>query len=81
MLDKLTYAGRRENLPEGVELIVGGIEDPAKVREAMEGADAVVNFAAESHVDRSIHSPGEFIQTDVFGAFVMLEAARQAGIR
>jgi len=48
---------------------------------AIQGCDATVNFAAESHVDRSIHSPGEFIQTDVFGAFVMLEAARQAGIR
>ena len=81
VLDKLTYAGRRENLPEGTQLIEGAIEDPAVVREAMQGADAVVNFAAESHVDRSIHSPGEFIQTDVFGAFVMLEAARQAGIR
>src|SRR5690349_12604424 len=51
VLDKLTYAGRRENLPEGIELIVGAIEDPSVVREAMESCDAVVNFAAESHVD------------------------------
>ena len=53
VLDKLTYAGRRENL-EGldVELVVGAIEDPARVRDVMEGCDAVVNFAAESHVDR-----------------------------
>jgi dTDP-glucose 4,6-dehydratase len=84
VLDKLTYAGRRENL-EGldadVELVEGDIADPDAAAAAIEGCDATVNFAAESHVDRSIHSPGEFIQTDVFGAFVMLEAARQAGIR
>ena len=54
VLDKLTYAGRRENLPEGVPLVVGAIEDPTSVREVMEGVDAVVNFAADSHVDRSI---------------------------
>ncbi len=82
VLDKLTYAGRRENLdgldPDRVELVEGDIADPRSGRNAaIEGCDATVNFAAESHVDRSIHSPGEFIQTDVFGAFVMLEAARQ----
>jgi dTDP-glucose 4,6-dehydratase len=85
VLDKLTYAGRRENLdgagPGRCELVVGDIADPATVAGAIEGCDAVVNFAAESHVDRSIHSPGEFIQTDVFGTFVLLEAARAAGIR
>ena len=82
-LDKLTYAGRRENLEglEGCELIAGDIADAGAVREAIEGCDAVVNFAAESHVDRSIEAPGEFIQTDVFGTFVLLEAAREAGIR
>jgi dTDP-glucose 4,6-dehydratase len=85
VLDKLTYAGRRENLdglPEGrVELAEGDIADPDAVAAAVEGCDAIINFAAESHVDRSIDSPGEFIQTDVFGAFVLLEAARSAGIR
>jgi dTDP-glucose 4,6-dehydratase len=85
VLDKLTYAGRQENLqglPEDrVELIEGDIADPATVAAAIAGCDAVVNFAAESHVDRSIHSPGEFIRTDVFGAFVLLEAARDAGVR
>ena len=83
VLDKLTYAGRRENLEgiEGCELVEGDIADADAVREAIEGCDAVVNFAAESHVDRSIESPGEFIQTDVFGTFVLLEAAREAGIR
>jgi dTDP-glucose 4,6-dehydratase len=83
--DKLTYAGRRENLedlpPERVELVEGDIADRDAVRAAVERAGAVVNFAAESHVDRSIESPGEFIQTDVFGAFILLEAARDAGIR
>jgi dTDP-glucose 4,6-dehydratase len=83
VLDKLTYAGRRENLDglERCELVVGDIADRDVVREAIEGCDAVVNFAAETHVDRSIESPGEFIQTDVFGTFVLLEAAHEAGIR
>src|SRR2546428_3064570 len=75
VLDKLTYAGRRENLEgigERVELLVGDICDREVVRDAVEGCDAIVNFAAESHVDRSIHSPGEFITTDVFGTFVLL---------
>ena len=85
VLDKLTYAGRRENLEgvsdERLELVVGDIADPAAVEAAVEGCDAIVNFAAESHVDRSIESPGEFIQTDVFGAFVLLEAARKTEIR
>ncbi len=83
VLDKLTYAGRRENL-DGVgscELVVGDIADRDAVRTALEGCDALVNFAAESHVDRSIEAPGEFIQTDVFGTYVLLEAAREAGIR
>jgi dTDP-glucose 4,6-dehydratase len=85
VLDKLTYAGRRENLadvPEDrFELVEADIADRDTVRAAIEGCDAVVNFAAETHVDRSIESPGEFITTDVFGTFVLLEAAREAGIR
>jgi dTDP-glucose 4,6-dehydratase len=85
VLDKLTYAGRRENLgdlpEERLDLVQGDIADREDVAAAIEGCDAVVNFAAESHVDRSIHSPGEFITTDVFGAFVLLEAARDAAIR
>jgi dTDP-glucose 4,6-dehydratase len=85
VLDKLTYAGRRENLeglPESrVELIAGDIADREAVAAAVEGCDAIVNFAAESHVDRSIESPGEFIQTDVFGTFVLLDASRGVGLR
>jgi len=85
VLDKLTYAGRRENLahvPEDrFDLVEADIADRDAVRAAIEGCDAVVNFAAETHVDRSIESAGEFITTDVFGTFVLLEAAREAGIR
>ncbi|HEX2127916.1 MAG TPA: dTDP-glucose 4,6-dehydratase [Solirubrobacterales bacterium] len=83
VLDKLTYAGRQENLEglDGVDLVVADIADRAATRAAVEGCDAIVNFAAETHVDRSIESPGEFIQTDVYGTFVLLEAARDAGIR
>jgi dTDP-glucose 4,6-dehydratase len=85
VFDKLTYAGRPENL-EGLpadrfELVEGDIADRDAARAAVEGCDAVVNFAAESHVDRSIESPGEFITTDVYGTFVLLEASRDAGIR
>ncbi len=85
VFDKLTYAGRRENLEglpdDRLELVVGDIADRDAARAAVEGCDAVVNFAAESHVDRSIESPGEFITTDVFGTFVLLEASRDAGVR
>src|SRR5688500_17251505 len=81
----LTYASRPAHLrdlpPERVELVEGDIADRDAVRAVVDGAGAVVNFAAESHVDRAIESPGEFIQTDVFGTFVLLEAARDAGIR
>jgi dTDP-glucose 4,6-dehydratase len=83
VLDKLTYAGRRENLAglERCELVVGDVADRETVRAAAAECDAIVNFAAETHVDRSIETPGEFIQTDVYGTFVLLEAARDAGIR
>ena len=81
VLDKLTYAGRRENL-EGVghTFVHGSIADPATVREAMEGCDAVVNFAAESHVDRSISGQDPFVETHVIGTGVLLEAAREQGV-
>jgi dTDP-glucose 4,6-dehydratase len=80
VLDKLTYAGRRENLPDGAELVVGAIEDPRAVREVMEGCDAVVNFAAESHVDRSIDDHEAFARTHVIGTGVLLDAARELGV-
>ena len=80
VLDKLTYAGRRDNLPEGVPLVVGAIEDPVVVREVMEGVDAVVNFAAESHVDRSIADQDVFASTHVIGTGVLLDAVRELGV-
>jgi dTDP-glucose 4,6-dehydratase len=82
VLDKLTYAGRRENLAGlDVPLVVGGIEDPAAVAEAADGAEAIVNFAAETHVDRSIAEPDAFVTTHAQGTYVLLEAARARGLR
>jgi dTDP-glucose 4,6-dehydratase len=82
VLDKLTYAGRKENLEDlDVELVHAGIEDADAVRPAMEGVDAVVNFAAETHVDRSIAEPDAFVTTHALGTWVLLEAARDAGLR
>ena len=82
VLDKLTYSGNRANL-EGVdcELVVGDIVDPDAVSRAGEGCEAVVNLAAETHVDRSILSAAEFIRTDVLGTQVLLEWARASGAR
>jgi dTDP-glucose 4,6-dehydratase len=61
--------------------VVADIADREAVAAALDGCDAIVNFAAESHVDRSIDSPGEFVQTDVFGTYVLLEAARAGALR
>jgi dTDP-glucose 4,6-dehydratase len=82
VLDKLTYSGNEANL-EGVayEFVQGDIADPDVVARAGRGCDAVVNFAAETHVDRSILGPAEFILTDVFGTQVLLDWAREAGAR
>ena len=82
VLDRLTYAGRRENLDDVEHVFVhGAIEDPAAVAEALDGADAIVNFAAETHVDRSIAAPDAFVQTQMEGTYVLLEAARERGLR
>ena len=82
VLDKLTYAGRRENLQDlDVPLVEAGIEDGEAVRAALDGVDAVVNFAAETHVDRSIAEPDAFVQTHSVGTWVLLEAVREAGLR
>ncbi|HEX8646536.1 MAG TPA: dTDP-glucose 4,6-dehydratase [Thermoleophilaceae bacterium] len=83
VLDKLTYAGRRENLrglEDRVEFVHGGIEDRETVLEVMAGCDAVVNFAAESHVDRSIADQDVFARTHVIGTSVLLDAARELGV-
>jgi len=81
-LDKLTYAGRLENLKEvennkNYNFIKGDICDKKIVEKAAKNVDLIINFAAESHVDRSIKSPEDFIKTDVFGTFVLLEEARK----
>jgi dTDP-glucose 4,6-dehydratase len=86
VLDKLTYAGREENLADvrespGFAFVHAGIEDPDAVADAMAGVDGVVNFAAETHVDRSITEPDAFIRTHALGTFVLLEAARARGVR
>ena len=82
VLDKLTYAGNPANLEgTGVELVVGDIADPRAVERAGKGCEAVVNFAAETHVDRSIMEAGDFIQTDVFGTYLLLEWIRDHGGR
>lgn len=85
VLDALTYAGRRENLDglsaRQLTFVHGDIREPDVVARAMQGCDLVLNFAAESHVDRSIETPGEFIQTDVYGVFVLAEEARRVGVR
>jgi dTDP-glucose 4,6-dehydratase len=82
VLDKLTYSGNPANLDgTGIELVVGDICDAAAVAEAAEGCDAIANFAAETHVDRSILGPVEFIQTNVAGTQVLLDHARATGIR
>jgi dTDP-glucose 4,6-dehydratase len=83
VLDKLTYAGRRENLTDvedRITFVEGAIEDPHAVREAMAGCDLVVNFAAESHVDRSIAGQDPFAVTHVLGTGVLLDAAREHGV-
>ena len=82
-LDKLTYAGRLENLAEVMpsvrhRFVRGDITDPAVAGPLVRTAEIVVHFAAETHVDRSILAAGDFIRTDVFGTFVLLEAAREA---
>jgi len=84
-LDKLTYAGNLDNLRDVEDdarytFVKGDICDAAVVRAALQGADAVVNFAAETHVDRSISGPQDFISTDVLGTHTLLEAVRELAI-
>ena len=80
VLDKLTYAGRTENLHdvlESVRFIHGDVCLPGDVDKAMTACNTVFNFAAESHVDRSIAGAGAFVNTNVWGTCVLLEAARR----
>jgi dTDP-glucose 4,6-dehydratase len=82
ILDKLTYAGSEDNLAEArgdprVRFVKGDICDRDVVDELAQNVDGIVNFAAESHVDRSLLDAGTFVQTDVYGTYVLLEAARK----
>jgi len=82
VLDALTYSGNPANLEgTGIELVEGDICDATAVAKAADGLDAIVNFAAETHVDRSILGPQEFVHTDVLGTMTLLEWARAAGAR
>lgn len=86
VLDKLTYAGSLENLApvdgsSRLTFVQGDICDPELVESVLAGADSVVHFAAESHVDRSISGAADFVLTNVLGTQTLLEAARRAGVR
>ena len=86
VLDKLTYAGREDNLrdltdDDGFTFVHGAIEDPMAVAGAIAGCDAIVNFAAETHVDRSISGPEVFLTTQMNGTWTLLEAARGHELR
>ena len=82
VLDKLTYSGNPANLEgTGIELVVGDICDADVVAEAAAGRDAIVNFAAETHVDRSILGATDFGRTEFFGTQVLLEEVRRSGAR
>ncbi len=83
VLDKLTYAGNLENLEsvkDKIKFVKGDICDPGIVLQAMVQADMVVHFAAESHVDRSILNPSEFVRTNVLGTQTLLDAARKVNL-
>jgi len=80
VFDKLTYAGRLENLQDvmkDISFIKGDICEHDDVERAMHDCDTVVNFAAETHVDRSIIDPGSFVRTNILGTQILLEAARE----
>src|SRR3990170_6483482 len=84
-LDKLTYAGNLENLRDlekdpRYTFVKGDICNTSIVESLAKQVDVIVNFAAETHVDRSILEPGSFIQTDVYGTYVLLEAVKAKSI-
>lgn len=85
-VDLLTYAGNQDNVrvfdgQAGYQFVHGDIGNDALMRNLMQGVDVVVHFAAESHVDRSIHDPGSFVKTNVLGTQNLLEAARQGQVK
>ena len=81
VVDKLTYAGNRANLPEGIEFVQGDICEQPLIDELVSAADAVVHFAAESHNDNSLRSPEAFVHSNINGTFALLEAVRKHDTR
>jgi dTDP-glucose 4,6-dehydratase len=84
VLDAMTYAGSRESLApvdDDIRLVQGDITDVALVDELVADADAVIHFAAETHVDNSLADPEPFLRTNVIGTFTVLEAVRRHGVR
>ena len=84
VLDALTYAGRRESLADvedAIRLVVGDITDAGLVSRLVAESDAIVHFAAESHVDNALDEPETFLRTNVIGTFTILEAVRRHGVR
>jgi dTDP-glucose 4,6-dehydratase len=84
-LDKLTYCGNLENLKDveknkNYTFVKGDITDEALVEKLVKDCDMIIHFAAESHVDRSIKDPSEFLKTNIFGTFTLLEAAKKRGV-
>ena len=83
VLDLLSYSGNRDNLPltdSRLRFVQGDITDSALLRELLPGHDAIVHFAAESHVDRSISGALPFVTTNVLGTQTLLDEARAAGV-
>lgn len=77
VVDKLTYAGNRANVPEGVEFVQGDICEQSLIDDLVNRTDAVIHFAAESHNDNSLRDPSTFVQSNVVGTFTLLEAVRK----
>src|SRR3989337_192976 len=83
VLDKLTYAGRKENLQDvwsKITFVQGDITRKEDVEKSARNCDCILNFAAETHVDRSILDAGTFVLTDVLGVYNLLEAARKFNV-
>jgi len=84
VLDALTYAGRRESLAgaeDSIRFVEGDVSDAGLVSRLVAESDAVVHFAAETHVDNSLEDPGTSLQSNVVGTYVILEAVRRHGVR
>ncbi|MBF4547422.1 dTDP-glucose 4,6-dehydratase [Corynebacterium afermentans subsp. lipophilum] len=81
VVDKLTYAGNRANLPEGIEFVRGDICEQPLIDELVADTDTVVHFAAESHNDNSLRDPSAFVHSNINGTFALLEAVRKSNKR